>query len=135
MLIGKELSVKDLPDAWREQSRDLLGIVPQHDSDGVLQDIHWSSASIGYFPTYALGNVYGLQFVSRLRADLSDFDDQIRAGQFGNIKTWLDKEVHSKGRSRTPKELCEEITGKPLSAQYFIDYLNDKYSGIYSLSR
>ena len=133
MLVGKELSVKELPDAWREQARDLLGTVPQHDADGVLQDIHWSGGAIGYFPTYALGNVYGLQFVSKLRADLPDFDDQLRAGELGGIKDWLDENIHKKGRTRTPKELCEEISGKPLSAQYFIDYLNEKYAGVYSL--
>jgi carboxypeptidase Taq len=135
MLIGKELSVKDLPEAWREQSRDLLGIVPQHDSDGVLQDIHWAGGAIGYFPTYALGNVYGLQFVSRMQKDLPGFDDQIRAGEFSAIKTWLDENVHSKGRSRTPKELCEDISGAPLSARHFIDYLNEKYIGVYALAR
>ncbi len=133
MLVGRELSVKDLPDAWREQSRDLLGIVPQHDSDGVLQDIHWSSGAIGYFPTYALGNVYGLQIVSRLRSDLPDFETQLRTGELGGIKSWLDENIHSKGRALTPKELCEEVTGKALSAHYFIDYLNEKYAGIYSL--
>ncbi|MCK4515703.1 MAG: carboxypeptidase M32, partial [Spirochaetaceae bacterium] len=83
--------------------------------------------------TYALGNVYGLQFVSKLRADLPDFDDQLRAGELGGIKDWLDENIHKKGRTRTPKELCEEISGKPLSAQYFIDYLNEKYAGVYSL--
>ncbi len=133
MLIGKELSVKELPDAWREQARDLLGTAPQHDADGVLQDIHWSGGAIGYFPTYALGNIYGLQFVSKLRADMPDFDDQLRAGELGGIKDWLDENIHKKGRTRTPKELCEEISGKPLSAQYFIDYLNEKYTGVYSL--
>lgn len=133
MLVGKELSVKDLPDAWREQSRDLLGIVPQHDSDGVLQDIHWSGGAIGYFPTYALGNVYGLQIVSRLRSDMPDFETQLRSGELGGIKAWLDENIHAKGRTRTPRELCEEVTGKPLSAHHFIKYLNDKYAGIYSL--
>jgi len=133
MLVGKELKVKELPEAWREQSRDLLGITPQHDSDGVLQDIHWSGGSIGYFPTYALGNVYGLQFVSRLRKDMPDMDDRIRSGELTGIKQWLDENIHRKGRSRTPRELCEEISGQPLSAQYFIDYLTEKYTGVYSL--
>lgn len=133
MLIGRELSVKELPDAWREQSQDLLGIVPHNDSDGVLQDIHWSGGAIGYFPTYALGNVYGLQFVDKLRSDLPDMDDKIRAGEFGEIKSWLDTNIHSKGRTQTPKEMCQAITGKPLSAHYFIDYLESKYAGIYSI--
>lgn len=133
MLVSRELKVKDLPYAWREQSKDLLGIVPEHDSDGVLQDVHWSGGAIGYFPTYALGNVYGLQFVSKLREDLPNVDDQVRSGEFGTIKTWLDTHIHEKGRTQTPKELCEKITGKPLSAEYFIGYLNDKYREVYGL--
>lgn len=134
MLVARELSVKDLPEAWREQARDLLGVVPEHDSDGVLQDIHWSGGAIGYFPTYALGNVYGLQFVATLRADMPDFDDRIRAGELGGIKAWLDEHIHSKGRTMTPKELCEDISGEPLGAHYFIDYLTKKYSEVYALA-
>jgi carboxypeptidase Taq len=133
MLIGKELKVADLPAAWREQSQDLLGIVPNNDANGVLQDIHWSGDSIGYFPTYALGNVYGLQFVSRLRQDLPEIDNAIRQGDLVPIKAWLDERIHGPGRSRTPKELCEEVTGEPMTARYFIDYLNQKYADIYDL--
>jgi carboxypeptidase Taq len=133
MLIARELTVDDLPDAWREQSQDLLGIVPNNDANGVLQDIHWSGGQIGYFPTYALGNVFGLQFVSQMRNDLTDMDNRIRHGELGFVKQWLDTNIHDHGRARTPKELCEEVTGEPMSARYFIDYLNAKYSDIYDL--
>jgi carboxypeptidase Taq len=133
MLIGRELSVSDLPSAWHEQSRDLLGIVPENDATGVLQDIHWSGGSIGYFPTYALGNVYGLQFVSRMRKDVPDMDTRIRHGEFSPLRDWVDTNVHQHGRSRTPAELCEEITGEPMNARYFIDYLTAKYTDIYKL--
>ncbi|MFW5688740.1 MAG: carboxypeptidase M32 [Spirochaetota bacterium] len=133
MLLGKELSVGDLPEAWREQSRDLLGIVPHNVSEGVLQDIHWSGGAIGYFPTYALGNLYGLQFVSRMRSDMPDMDTRIRNGELLPIKAWLDEHVHGPGASMTPAELCEQITGEPMSARYFLDYLNAKYADIYDL--
>ena len=133
MMISKELSVSDLPEAWREQSKDLLGIVPENDATGVLQDIHWSGGSIGYFPTYALGNVYGLQFVSKLREQMPDMDTKIRHGELAPIKEWLDTNIHSHGRGKTPGELCEEITGEPMNAQYFIDYLTAKYTDIYNL--
>ena len=133
MLIGRQLAVKDLPQAWMEQSRDLLGIVPENDADGVLQDIHWSGGAIGYFPTYALGNVYGLQFVSRMRADLSNMDQLLRDGNLSPIKEWLDKNIHSPGRKYTPNELCVRITGEPMSARFFVEYLNEKYADVYAL--
>ena len=133
MIVGKELAVKDLPEAWREQSRDLLGIVPQNDAEGVLQDIHWSAGMIGYFPTYALGNVYGLQFVGALRKELPDMDNQIRRGDLSRIKAWLDERVHGPGRALTPEELCRDVTGGSMSARAFIDYLTAKYTDIYDL--
>ncbi|TVQ17634.1 MAG: carboxypeptidase M32 [Spirochaetaceae bacterium] len=133
MLIGKELKVKDLPHAWHEQSRDLLGIVPDGDASGVLQDIHWSGGSIGYFPTYALGNVYGLQFTAKLREQIPDLDTKVRHGEFAPIKAWLDTNVHAHGRSRTPQELCQQITGNPMSAEPFVNYLKTKYRDIYDL--
>ena len=133
MLIGRELKVADLPEAWREQSNDLLGIVPTNDANGVLQDIHWSGGMMGYFPTYALGNVYGLQFVSRLRTDMPDMDNRLRHGDLAPIREWLDTHIHAVGRSRTPGELCEEVGGGPLSARPFLDYLTAKYSDVYDL--
>ncbi len=133
MLVGRELKVADLPRAWREQSQDLLGIVPDNDANGVLQDIHWSGGAIGYFPTYALGNVYGLQFTARLREDIPDMDNRVRNGDLAPIKAWLDTHVHSVGRTRTPRELCEEVAGQRMSARPFIDYLKKKYADIYDL--
>lgn len=133
MLVEKQLSVSDLPDAWREQSHDLLGIVPNNDANGVLQDIHWSGGMLGYFPTYALGNVYGLQFVAKLREAMPDMDTTIRNGELAPVKAWLDEKIHAPGRSRTPRELCREVTGEPMTARFFLDYLNEKYSDIYDL--
>jgi carboxypeptidase Taq len=133
MLIARDLKVADLPDAWREQSQDLLGIVPNNDANGVLQDIHWSGGAIGYFPTYALGNVYGLQFVSAMRREMPDMDNQIRNGELGNIKNWLDAHIHGPGRSETPAEICERVTGEPMTANYFIDYVTAKYTDVYDL--
>lgn len=133
MLISRQLTVDELPEAWREQSKDLLGIVPTNDANGVLQDIHWSGGAIGYFPTYALGNLYGLQFVSRLRQDLPDMDNRIRNGELAPIKEWLDTNIHGPGISRTPRELCMEVTGETMSARPFLDYLSAKYADIYDL--
>lgn len=131
MLLGGELSVADLPEAWREQSQDLLGIVPNNEANGVLQDIHWSMGLIGYFPTYALGNVYGLQFVSAMRSDLPQMDDQLRRGELGPIKEWLDAHIHGPGRSETPAEICQRVTGGSLSAAPFFEYVTRKYTDLY----
>ncbi|MFP4551881.1 MAG: carboxypeptidase M32 [Spirochaetales bacterium] len=133
MLMDKNLKVSELPEAWREQSKDLLGIVPESDRDGVLQDIHWSGGMLGYFPTYALGNVYGLQFVSAMRKAVPDMDTTIRHGELLPIKKWLDENVHAPGQSKTPVELCMDITGEPMTAKYFIEYLRTKYTDVYDL--
>ena len=133
MLIGNELNVADLPDAWREQSQDLLGIVPNNNASGVLQDVHWSAGLVGYFPTYALGNVYGLQFVSAMRRDMPQMDNDIRNGNLNGIREWLDGHIHAAGRSETPSEICQRVTGGPMSARPFLDYVTAKYTDVYNL--
>jgi carboxypeptidase Taq len=135
-LVRGELRVADLPGAWREESIKLLGIAPEKDSEGVLQDIHWSMGSIGYFPTYALGNLYSAQLYSKLRADIPSSDgdngkfddDSIRA-----ILTWLRENIHRHGSVYPAKELCKRVTGKELDPDFFMDYLERKFGGIYGL--
>lgn len=132
-MVTKSISVKDLPDAWRSTTKELLGIEPKTDAEGVLQDIHWSMGGIGYFPTYALGNVYGLQIVSAMKQDLTEFDARLRAGDLAPVKQWLDERIHRHGRAKLPKELCREITGAELSARHFLEYVRSKYREIYCL--
>jgi carboxypeptidase Taq len=133
-LVKRELSVKDLPEAWREESRSLLGIVPPTDALGVLQDIHWSMGSLGYFPTYALGNLYGAQFAARMRKDIPDFDSRIAKGDLSVALEWVRKNIHVHGSALTAAELIEKVTGETLNARYFIDYLKEKYRPIYGLT-
>jgi carboxypeptidase Taq len=132
-LVTRELEVDDLPDAWREESKQLLGIVPKKDSDGVLQDIHWSLGAIGYFPTYALGNLYAAQFYASLRRAVGDLDERLEAGDLSPVLSWLRSNVHAPGSTMTPTELCEEVTGAPLDAGHFVGYLREKYGDIYGL--
>ncbi len=132
-LITGELAVEDLPDAWRDESRALLGPVPKNDADGVLQDIHWSFGAFGYFPTYALGNLYAAQFHDSLRRSITDLDARLESGDLTAVLSWLRSNVHAPGSTRTAAEVCEEVTGAPLSAQHFVRYLRDKYSDIYGL--
>lgn len=133
-LVNRELAVTDLPEAWREESRRLLGIVPQTDALGVLQDIHWSIGSIGYFPTYALGNLYGAQFTASMRRQLPDLDAQLEKGELSVVLDWLRQNVHRHGSSFTAEELVRSATGEELQADYFLRYLKDKYREIYKLT-
>lgn len=132
-LIAGELSVEELPAAWSEQYRSLLGIVPTEDAHGVLQDIHWSMGSFGYFPTYALGNLYAAQLFQALRRDLSDLDQQLLRGEFEPVLAWLREKVHRLGRTVPAAELCRQVTGRGLDPGYLLAYLEDKYAGIYEL--
>lgn len=132
-LVTGALTVKDLPEAWRAMSKDILGKVPEKDADGVLQDIHWSMGAIGYFPTYALGNLYGAQFHAALLRDIPDLEDRILAGDLAGVSEWLGRKIHSAGASRTAAELALEVTGSPLDSSWFVRYLADKYSEIYEL--
>ena len=96
-----------------------------------MQDVHWSEALIGYFPSYALGNLYGAQFYHQMKKDIPNVTEQIEAGDLTEIFNWLKTNVHEQGNLYTPAELVERVTGEPLNPQYFLDYLNEKYSRIY----
>lgn len=133
-MVDDEIDVDDLPEVWRDESRKLLGISPERDSDGVLQDIHWSMFAIGYFPTYTLGNLYSAQFYSAMKEDMPDLDDQIRSGTFSHILTWLRENIHNHGRSYSASEICSRVTGEPLNPGYFIEYLYNKFGEIYNIT-
>lgn len=130
-LVSGSLSVRDLPAAWKEGMRSLLGAVPADDASGCLQDIHWSMGSLGYFPSYALGNLYAAQFAQAMRRDLGDLDAEFARGEFGRALDWLRRNVHDRGSSLTPTELVTGLTGSALSVRPFLEYLEGKYSGIY----
>lgn len=132
-LFAGTLQVEELPAAWKQGMRDLLGIEPETDADGVLQDIHWSMGAFGYFPSYALGNLYGLQIWDSMRTDLPDLDACIERGDYAVALSWLRDRVHRYGRRLTPAELIQRACGGPLSADHFINYLECKYSELYGL--
>ena len=132
-MISGELKVRDLPEAWNSGMKELLGITPADDAEGVLQDVHWSFGAIGYFPTYALGNLYGAQFFQKLDRDLGGVVEIMERGDFKKILGWLRDNIHRYGSIYTAEELCMNATGEALNPDYFIDYLEKKYSGIYGL--
>ncbi len=132
MLRG-DLAVRDVPAAWNERMRQDLGVEVVDDRSGVLQDIHWSMGAIGYFPTYTLGNLYAAQFWETVREELPDLDEQFARGEFAGLLGWLREKVHRHGgRFRAP-ELCERITGRPLSPEPLLRYLETKLKPLYGI--
>ena len=130
-LIEGSLDPKDLQDAWNAGMADMLGVEVPDDTHGVLQDIHWSQGGIGYFPTYALGNVISLQIWASVREAIPDLDAQMEAGELGELATWLRDNLYSLGRKFTPKETIERLTGAPtIDPQPYLAYLRDKLASL-----
>jgi len=132
-LITKTMQVADLPQIWNEKMQEYLGVEVPDDAHGVLQDVHWSGGSFGYFPTYSLGNVYAAQFFHTMKKDLPNFNDLIENGQFGQVRSWLTDKIHQYGKLKSPNQLLQDITGELANATYLVDYLDEKYKEIYNL--
>lgn len=126
-LLAGELAVRNLPDAWNEFMEGRLGVKPASAVEGVLQDIHWTHGSFGYFPSYAYGYVIAAQLHESVRAALPDLDSQIERGEFAGLFGWLRENVHSQGARVPLNELLKSATGKPLSANAALRYLEGKY--------
>lgn len=133
-LIEKKIQVKDLPEVWNAKYQENLGITPPTNTLGVLQDIHWSQGSIGYFPTYTLGNIYSAQIWNKLTADIPEVFKHIESGNFEPILHWLRTKIHQYGSIYPAEELAKRVTGEELNPKYFTEYLNSKFSHIYDLS-
>jgi carboxypeptidase Taq len=133
-LIEGRLRPEELPDIWRERMRQYLGIEPEHDADGVLQDVHWSMGSFGYFPTYTLGNLYAVQFYDQAKKDMPDLEEQIAAGQLIGLRRWLEQKVHRWGRMFPPNRLAERTTGSAARPEPFLRYLENKYRPLYQFA-
>ena len=134
LLINGDIPIDDVPRLWNEKYKEYLGVTPEHDGEGVLQDVHWSGGDFGYFPTYALGNLYGAQIFHKLKEDLPDWNRQVEGGDFSSITKWLNENVHQYGATFKPAELIRKVTGEELTAKYFIEYLNEKFGKLYGVS-
>jgi len=130
MLAGK-LTVEDVPEAWNEGMRELLGVTPPDDAQGCLQDIHWSMGVFGYFPTYALGNLYAAQFFQAAAQAITDLDVHIARGELHILRQWLQNNIHTHGQRYRAAELVKVVTGKTLSPRPFVEYLTRKYQPLY----
>ncbi|WP_018884202.1 carboxypeptidase M32 [Paenibacillus massiliensis] len=133
MLFNEGLEVSKLPEVWNEKYKAYLGLTPPSNSQGVLQDVHWSGGDFGYFASYSLGNMYAAQILATLRKEMPEFDHYIARGELLPIKEWLTDKIYVYGKSRTPSELIEAITGEELNPDYLADYLEQKYTEIYKL--
>jgi carboxypeptidase Taq len=132
-LVKGDLKPADVPGAWNEKFQKMLGLTPPDDACGCLQDIHWSFGGIGYFPTYTLGNLYAAQFMEQALEDLPRLDDDFRGGIFGRLKGWLNEKIHRQGQRYRAGNLCQRVTGKPLSVEPLMRYLRGKYTPLYGL--
>lgn len=132
-LIRGELDVSEVPAVWNEKMETYLGIKPDTDADGCLQDIHWSQGSFGYFPTYSLGSVLAAQLDHHARQDIVGLSGDIRAGEFDSLRTWLRENVHRHGARYTTPALIETATGEGFSADHFLEHVRSKYAALYDL--
>jgi len=131
-LLEQRLRVADLPEAWRAKMKDYLGITPPNDALGVLQDVHWSGGSIGYFPTYTLGNVLSVQFYQQALCEMPNLPEQFVRGEFGQLLAWLRYRIHRHGRKFTANELIQRVTGaEMMDAQPYLAYIKKKFGEIY----
>lgn len=131
-LLSGDLAVVELPAHWNAKTREYLGITPPNDTLGCLQDIHWSFGAVGYFPTYFLGNLYAAQFYRAAARALPDLEGQIAGGELLPLREWLRENIHRHGSTYTAHELCLRVTGEPLDARVFLDYLETKMRAVHS---
>lgn len=132
-LIEGRAQAEDLPGLWNEKMQSYLGIMPERDADGVLQDVHWSMGAFGYFPTYTLGNLYSVQFFEQAKQELPTLNEDIEAGNLMPLRRWLEQKIHRWGRMFTPDHLARRVTGSEVDPEPFMRYLEEKYGALYRL--
>lgn len=134
-LLEGNLKVEDAPAAWNEKMKKYLGVRPKNDAEGILQDIHWSCGSIGYFPTYTLGNLVSVQLFNKALSEIPGLYSGFEKGDFKPLLDWLRKNIHVHGRKYTANELLKRTVNDTLKVQPFISYIENKYSEIYGFQK
>jgi carboxypeptidase Taq len=132
-IISGQLAIKDIPGEWNRLFEEYMGLKVPDDRHGCLQDVHWSFGAFGYFPTYTLGNLYAGQLWETINSQITGLDSQFARGEFGTLKAWLNENIHQHGKRFRAEELCRRITGKPLSADGLLRYLEGKIRKIYGI--
>lgn len=132
-LMDGSLPVDQAEERWNALYKEYLGLDITDPNEGILQDIHWSLGSIGYFPTYSIGSFYAAQFYQKAKEEIPGMEAQIEQGDSSALLSWLNKNIHEKGMLHGAKQLCEKLTGETLSYDYFKDYVEEKYGALYQL--
>ena len=132
-MIDGSIAVKDVPEVWNAKMQEYLGITPPNDAEGCLQDVHWSGASFGYFPTYALGTILSAQLFDKATADNPAITSDLASGEFDSLLTWLRTNVHKQGSRYLPAELVQRVCGEPAKSQPYLNYLNTKFRAVYGI--
>ena len=132
-IFRENVGVEELPELWNQKMQEYLQITPANDAEGILQDMHWSDGSFGYFPSYLLGSIYDGMFLDTLQEELGAVDTILKEGRIKEITKWLNEKIHQYGTTRTPKEVIKNVCGKEVSAEPIIRYFKEKYAEVYSL--
>jgi carboxypeptidase Taq len=130
-LFQDKITVNDLPEAWNQKYDQLLNLTIENDSEGVMQDTHWSSGYFGYFPSYTLGNIYDGQLLTIIERDIPEWRLQLKQGTLENVTGWLRAHVHNQSNLYDPEELIKKIADKELDANPYLNYLEQKYGALY----
>lgn len=130
-LFAGKIAVAELPEVWNQMYMDYLGVKIENDSEGVMQDTHWGLGYFGYFPSYALGNVYSGQLLAVMKKDIPDWREHMAKGNFQTIRQWLTKNVHGYGNLYDPPALIKKIADEEINVKNYLGYLNEKYSKLY----
>lgn len=131
-IVDGSITVDNLPEVWNSKMKEYLGVIPETDSDGVMQDVHWAAGLVGYFPSYALGSAYSAQIFNSMKKDIN-IDKVLERGEMNRVREWLGEKIHRYGKLKETPEIIKEITGEELNPKYYIDYLKEKYSKIYGI--
>lgn len=126
LMIEENAEIDSLPELWNDKYEEYLGIRPKDDGEGILQDIHWSQGSFGYFPSYALGNAFGAQLYHRMKQEM-DFDGLLREGRADVIREYLREHIHQYGKLKTSRQLLKDATGEDFNPAYYVEYLTERY--------
>lgn len=132
-LINREIKVKELPEYWNNKMEKYLGFRPENDAKGCLQDIHWAWGDFGYFSTYSMGSMIAAQLYGTISSEIQDLEEKIKNGNFKTLRNWLKEKIHRHGQKYKTEELIKNATGEKPTADYFLDYIKEKYSKIYNL--
>ncbi|HEX9261083.1 MAG TPA: carboxypeptidase M32 [Candidatus Bathyarchaeia archaeon] len=130
-LFSDKIRINELPEIWNEKYHELLGLKIKNDAEGVMQDTHWPSGYLGYFPSYTLGNIYSGQLLDKINEAIPNWKNNLIVGDLKDVQNWLVRNVHNQGNLYDPEELIRKATGQELESKPYLNYLNEKYEELY----